>query len=107
MLIDTDVIDFISTNKNTQDVTLTISDELNWEDEEEHLTLLQEKLNSYLEFIETGQLFEEYPQAKGRNISIQVTAKYQVPQIGVDFYKKAVEYVQNEGYDLRYKVLKL
>lgn len=56
-----DVIDFISTTPEGKGV-LTITDHLSW-DMDFHLELLQDKINRYLQFIESGQIYEEYPQA--------------------------------------------
>jgi hypothetical protein len=39
------VVDFISINKNEK-VVLTISDHLQWDEKNEHLLKLQEKINS-------------------------------------------------------------
>jgi hypothetical protein len=36
----------------------------------EHLLILQDKLNSYLRFIETGEIFESYPAAKNSSLVI-------------------------------------
>ena len=48
------VIDAISINP--QDVVvLTISDHLEWDEENEHLLLLQNKINAYLGVIESGE----------------------------------------------------
>jgi len=57
----TKVIDFISVDQNGP-VVLTISDHLEW-GSDGHLFQLQEKLNSYLAFIEGGELLNEYPEA--------------------------------------------
>ncbi|MES9994000.1 MAG: DUF6572 domain-containing protein [Candidatus Thiodiazotropha sp.] len=46
----TDVVDFISKEKNGN-VCLTISDHLEWDEKMEHLYTLQEKINKYLSFI--------------------------------------------------------
>ena len=45
---------------------LMISDHLDWEEEGEHLFLLQEKINDYVEFIQSGQWKE---QSDGKTIS--------------------------------------
>ena len=48
----TDVVDFMGIDKLTGEIVLTISDHLEWNDaDEEHLWLLQEKINAYLRFI--------------------------------------------------------
>ena len=65
----TDKIDFIGSDKESNSIILTISDHLDWEDSERHLLLLQEKLNNYLAFCESGEILEVYPQAKNKHIS--------------------------------------
>ena len=47
------VIDFLWKDGPNNRAVLTISDHLDWEEEGEHLLLLQDKLNHYLEFIES------------------------------------------------------
>lgn len=44
-------------------VVRTLSDHLEWDDG--HLFLLQEKINTYLAFLESGEVFETYPDSKG------------------------------------------
>ncbi len=68
------VVDSVSLSKKGEAV-LTISDHLEWNGLE-HLEILQKKINLYLEFIENGELLENYPDAKGRQIVINIIAKY-------------------------------
>ncbi|WP_407059149.1 DUF6572 domain-containing protein [Ralstonia syzygii subsp. celebesensis] len=37
------------------------------ENSEEHLLLLQEKINCYLRFIESGEIYNSFPSAEGRS----------------------------------------
>jgi hypothetical protein len=60
-----EVVDVISIDLNGNAV-LTISDDLTWDDKNEHLLALQNKINAYLGFIESGNIYEEYPNAKDR-----------------------------------------
>ena len=53
------VIDFVSIDLNT-DVALTISDHLEWDDNNEHLLILQNKINTYISFVESGGIYEQY-----------------------------------------------
>lgn len=103
MLSDTtNVIDFISTQEDF--VWLTIADELDWQEKSNHLILLQDKVNAYLEFIENGQLFETYPDANSCKIGIEICAKYTIPKIGLDFLKKVKDLLENSGYEFRYEI---
>ena len=56
-----DTIDFVTIEKASGDVLLTISDHLDWDQAEgAHLVLLQNKLNAYLRFIETEKLQKSF-----------------------------------------------
>lgn len=57
-----DKIDIISTNPKGE-VVLHIADHLEWTLQKDHILLLQDKINAYLQFIESGQILEEYPTA--------------------------------------------
>ena len=62
-----DKIDRLAFDRKNGDVFLVISDHLAWdEDEGEYLLALQAKLNTYLEFVESGQLYAKYPRAIGK-----------------------------------------
>jgi hypothetical protein len=54
-----------------------IADHLDWDVEEgEHLLLLQDKLNTYLDFIESGKLVETLPWASGLPVTIRIYGKF-------------------------------
>jgi hypothetical protein len=99
------VIDFASIDKNGYAV-LTISDHLQWDDNNEHLLILQNKINAYLNSIESGNFYSDYPDAKGRNIIIRIVAKYEPNTDAKSFFKKTKEFLQSAGYRLEFKVLK-
>jgi len=72
----TDVVDAVGIEKSSGDVVLTIADFQDWESSEtQHLQMLQEKLNAYQRFIESGQLLEAYPSAKGRRLVINIVGR--------------------------------
>jgi hypothetical protein len=60
-------IDIMSVDP-TGALVLTISDHLDWSDSLAHERVLQEKLNSYLAFIESGQILEHHPEVSIREI---------------------------------------
>ncbi|WP_261334802.1 DUF6572 domain-containing protein [Rhizobium leguminosarum] len=73
----TNVVDAIGVDDATGELVLTITDHLEWTgSDKEHLLLLQEKLNTYLGFVESGEMLETYPDAKGRAVLIDVVCKY-------------------------------
>ena len=60
----TNVIDFVS--EKDDNVILTVSDHLEWSEDNEHIFLLQEKINAYLTAIETGKSNEKYLASVGK-----------------------------------------
>ena len=76
------VIDIIGINKEGK-ATLTISDHLVWDDKNEHLLILQNKINTYIGYIEDRQYFETYPDAIGKEFIIQVIAKFKPDDNGM------------------------
>ena len=63
-------------------MSLGITDHLPWEkDISKHLYLLQEKINSYINVILSGQMIETFPTAIGKNkVCIQVFFKLSPPK---------------------------
>ncbi|WP_110955871.1 DUF6572 domain-containing protein [Anaerosinus massiliensis] len=98
-----DVLDYISVNKASGHVVLTISDDLSWEEPDRHLVLLQDKLNFYLGFIESDQIYVDYPDARDRKFDIRIYSQYNIPDIGIDFMKKVANLFQRSGYGLSVK----
>jgi hypothetical protein len=98
-----DVIDVVSTTRANGEVVLTIADHLEWDDE--HLLVLQVKINRYVEFIEGGQLAEEYPNAKpGVPVRIEVACKYPPSIEGLRFLNLAKDAIQSAGWGLTWSV---
>jgi len=103
----TNVVDFSSINPESGDVWLTISDHLDWQsgtDEElEHLWLLQEKINAYLRYMESGEIFEKYPHAKGRKLVINVIGKFPLSEKATYFFEKSRTFLKTAGYQLQFR----
>jgi hypothetical protein len=93
-------IDFIGVDKKSGKVTLTIADHLDWNDSKYHLRKLQDKLNSYLRFCESGEIYESYPDAKGRDIVLSIRAKYPFSSEGNEFVTKAKVAIERAGFIL-------
>ena len=72
---DKDKIDSIGTDSGFGNIILTIDDDLSWRNEYDHLNILQDKINSYLEFIDNGELYKNYPDAEGKRIEILINFK--------------------------------
>lgn len=99
------VIDFIGVDKASGGVTLTISDHLDWNNSRDHQVVLQDKINWYLAFIESGEIFESYPDAKGRSVTIKVVFKHNPDLEGWRFLTRAKDVIESAGFSLRHEVL--
>ena len=99
-----DKVDLISTSPDGK-VMLTISDHLPWDENNEHLLVLQAKLNSYLIFIESGEIFESYPTAKNKSFIIDVVMKYKPNKVALVFLTRTKETFENIGVQLRWRKL--
>jgi hypothetical protein len=100
----TTVVDAIGIN-STGSVVLTITDELAWSSNvNEHLMLLQEKLNTYLRFIESGELLETYPDAMGRTVVIDVVCKFPPGSMAREFFDQVAPVVEGAGVRLNQRV---
>jgi hypothetical protein len=104
-VVDPKVVDFVGIDKESGDVVLTVSDHLGWEDESVHLFALQEKLNSYLAFVESGELLEQYPDGRGRFVWIDVVLKYRPSSAGEEFLRNAQAAIAASGFALGYRVI--
>ena len=100
----TDLIDIISVDRLTGEAILTISDHLDWSDTAAHLLLLQNKLNRYLTFVESGEIFQSYPKAQNRPIVFTVVFKFRPNEEGRAFLDKARPIVESAGITFQEKV---
>lgn len=100
---DLKVIDFVSIDLNSNAV-LTISDHLEWDENNEHLQILQDKINIYLAAIENGSLYKEYPNAKNRDIVLNIVAKYPPNKDGKVFMQRVKESLKAAGYGFSFQI---
>lgn len=103
-VLNLEVVDFISIDL-LGNAVLTISDHLPWDNGNDHLSALQNKINTYLEFIESGILYQKYPNAKGRKIVIYVTAKYEPNANAKAFFETTNQILKSAGYGFQIEVL--
>lgn len=99
-----DVVDFIGTERSSGVVVLTIADHLEWNSPHDHLLTLQEKINCYLAFVESGEINDSYPQARGRSARIHVAFKHPLIDVATEFLETACTICQSAGIGLTWKV---
>lgn len=94
----------IGIDNSTGYITLAIIDSTDWQDEQQHLILLQEKINIYLSFIESGEIYESYPDAKDRDIEIKIYFKHNITNNCEQFLSKAADVIKRAGFVLNYEI---
>jgi Immunity protein 27 len=110
MAIDqTDVVDLIGVDPIRGEAQLIISDHLDWnkgdKQDREHMYLLQEKVNTYLRFIESGEINTACPKAKGKKAVIRLVAKYDMNDDGKGFFKTIEEALLASGHAITFERL--
>ncbi|MBB4823291.1 hypothetical protein HNO89_000511 [Sporosarcina luteola] len=71
-VLEVDQIDGMGKSQEGRQLLFLISDHLDWEQEGEHLLVLQEKINAYLTFIESAQYAEHYPDEQFNEFVIEI-----------------------------------
>ncbi|HRI72738.1 MAG TPA: hypothetical protein PK156_51230 [Polyangium sp.] len=56
-IVEKNKIDIVAVNHDSSIVRLVITDHLLWDEFDTHAQMLQDKVNTYLDFIESGQIF--------------------------------------------------
>jgi hypothetical protein len=101
----TNKIDFVTIKSESNEIFLSITDHLDWAGEQkEHLWMLQEKINAYLRFIESGEMEDRYQDAKGRSVVIRVVGKFALPALANEFYLHAKKKVGESGIQILFEL---
>jgi hypothetical protein len=99
-----DVIDVAGISNSTGEMVLTISDHLDWSNTIEHQTVLQKKLNAYLAFVESGEVFQKFPDAKDRSIVFRVVFKFKPDKEGSLFLIRARAVIESAGFGFNHEI---
>jgi len=100
-LAKTQIIDAVGICKQTGCVVLSLMDEENWDDEADHMKLLQDKLANYLRFVESGDMHKAYPKAQGRAARIEIRGRCRPPEQAHRFLEQTAQRVQAKGIELQ------
>jgi len=96
-VVETDSIDAIGMEKEAKRVFLSIIDSLVWDQENIHLFTLQEKINTYLYFIESGELVKALPDAAGFDVAIEVIMRHMPTDEAITFFDKTTQILLDKG----------
>lgn len=94
-IVDLDKIDAAGKDKNENALKLMIADHLDWEYEDIHLEILQDKINVYLQYIESKQYVEKYGDEFSK-FYIDIHFKEKITKKCVDFLRVVAEQLKSE-----------
>ncbi len=107
-ILDAGVVDHIALHRPTGTVQIIACDHLPWDEEEEHLDLLDAKLSSYLDFVTSDQLaktlLELFGEVSPRLVEVEVVAMYPLSAAGAAFISHARAAFREAGFGLRHEV---
>ena len=86
-ILETNKIDAMGISKDGEGLILMLADHLDWKNESEHLTLLQDKINAYIGFIESNQYSDNYPDRVFEYYVIDVRFKYKATENCLKFFE--------------------
>ncbi|PYY83120.1 hypothetical protein DNK59_20595 [Pseudomonas sp. TKO26] len=102
------VIDFwVRSKEEPNNLLLVMTDHLEWGDKAaqgEHLLMLQEKINAYIAFIESGEIYTEIPGAYGKYPIIRVVGLYELPEQAEYFMARVTETLNDVGIGFEFEL---
>jgi hypothetical protein len=102
---DVSVVDLITADPGDPRITLVISDNLPWADEE-HLDILEKKLGAYVSFVESGQLVDLRPDAAGRPVGIRLICRHAPDARALRFLHAARKALEMNGLGFSWAMLR-
>jgi len=106
----TNAVDSVGIDKGTGHVHLSLVDDLDWSDEQGHLRVLQGKLNTYIAFIESGEVFAQLTERLGRRVprttpvTVTILASFALTPEATAFLAYAKEAFAQAGVVLSHEV---
>jgi hypothetical protein len=98
------VIDIVSVNEKEKYISLIIADHREWDERNKKLLLLQSKINAYLTYIESGQIYEHYPDTKEFDVYIDLTCMYKPSSEGLKFFCLVASIIEEAGFFFKWNV---
>lgn len=105
-IAETDTVDIVAARPDSDVVQLVIADHLAWDDVDAHTRQLQAKINTYIAFVESGQLsrLEEPPIPRSPVIRIVIAAQHAPPDAAAEFLDRARAFLAGMEIGLEVKI---
>ncbi len=105
------IVDWLGIEKGSGAIVLTIADEADWNDVQTHLQLLETKLNTYIAFVESGEVFQRVHEEFQRSvpsstpIKVEVVAQFAVPVEAQPFFHYARKTLEAIGVEMTWRLV--
>ncbi len=100
-VVDKQKIDAVALTDDESGIVLLISDHLDWQDEYNHLLVLQEKINTYVTFLEEGQYKSIYEDNVITYGIIEIHFLCDITKKAEEFLQSVQDSVANLGIRIR------
>jgi hypothetical protein len=100
-LLDVDTIDYVGVNILFKRVYVGIFDDLDWDDEATHFSLLTKKIDRYTQYVRSGQLLAAYPRVRGYPVIIEYVAMRPMTRAAEAFWKTREAIIRSVGFEVR------
>jgi hypothetical protein len=97
-------IDAAGVDKASGLVVLTIADSWDWDDEDGHILALKSKLNAYINFVESGQVWELYPELKHGVVIVDMVFRCPLPPAAEEFIARVSAISEDLGVSLKTRI---
>lgn len=98
------VVDETHINEEAKRVFLVIVDELSWDNENEHLKMLEDKVNSYIKFYRSGQVLQLYPESEDYEVVITAVFKEELSEYAKVVASELGKSIENLGLSFVYNI---
>ena len=105
-VLETDLVDYIYLDDDTDTPVLVVSDPLTWRppEDERHLEALRDKLNAQIAFVETGQIGQVWTPWDGRLVRVEVVARCPLSEAANEFYGLARRVMTRANMELCFQL---
>lgn len=99
-VLDKEMVDGMALDNDGEGIRLLISDHLDWENEYEHLLILQKKINSYIDFCEDHQYEQVYKDNLIEYAVFEIHFKYEPTEKTFKFLEQVQRQINEMGITL-------
>ncbi len=101
---DLDKVDAMGISPDGKELCMLITDHLDWEDEYVHLSILQDKINAYLAYLENEDWKKQYPGAY-QCICFQINFLYEITENCQKFLQSVQDQIGQYGIRIKAVVM--